>query len=63
MNIRLLEGEEADNKLADVRKMYEPLVNALSHHLLMPLPPWIPPAGVPDSWQTSPWDKEVMSDE
>jgi hypothetical protein len=55
-NIRLREGEEADNKLADLRKMYEPFVNALSQHLLMPLPPWIPPAGVPDSWQTSPWD-------
>ncbi len=62
VNIRLREGEEADNRLADLRKMYEPFVNALSHHLLMPLPPWIPPAGVPDSWQTSPWD-EVVSGE
>ena len=60
-NIRLREGEEADNRLADLRKMYEPFVNALSQHLLMPLPPWIPPAGVPDSWQTSPWE-EIVSD-
>lgn len=63
VNIRLSEGEEADQRLAELRKMYEPYVNALSHHLLMPLPPWIPPAGVPDSWQTSPWDEEAVSNE
>ena len=57
VNIDLVEGEDADRRLADLREMYEPFVNALSHHLLMPLPPWIPPAGVPDSWQTSPWEK------
>ena len=61
-NIRLRDGEDADSRLSDLRKMYEPFVNALSHHLLMPLPPWIPPAGVPDSWQTSPWEEAVSGE-
>ncbi len=53
--VMLCEGDAADTQLADLRRMYEPYVTALSNHLLMPLPPWIPPAGVPDSWQTSAW--------
>jgi hypothetical protein len=31
--------------------MYEPYAEALSRHLLMPLPAWMPPAGAPDNWQ------------
>lgn len=55
--ITLREGKAADQRLSELRAMYEPYVNALSYHLLMPLPPWIPPADVPDSWQTSGWEK------
>ena len=55
-SLTLTAGEEADNRLTELRQMYEPYVSALSQHLLMGLPPWIPPAGVPDSWQTTAWD-------
>ena len=30
--------------------MYEPLVSALSALLLMPLPPWMPPARTRENW-------------
>ena len=38
---RLLDGEGAEQRLAELRLMYEPYVCALSEMLLMPLPPWI----------------------
>jgi hypothetical protein len=50
--IRIRQGEEPDRRLAELRAMYEPYANALSRHLIMPLPSWIPPAGAPaDNWQ------------
>lgn len=48
------DGPEADKKLAHLRVMYEPYVAALAELLVMPLPPWLPPAGARDDWQTSP---------
>ena len=46
------EGEETDRRLAELRAMYEPYAMALSSHLIMPLPSWVPPAGAPaDNWQ------------
>jgi hypothetical protein len=44
-------------KLAELRAMYEPYVNALSCYLLMPLPPWIVRAEAADNWRTSAWGK------
>jgi hypothetical protein len=49
----LREGTDVDDRLARLRGMYEPWVNALSEHLLMPLPPWVPPAGARDNWQST----------
>jgi len=54
--LSLTSGEAADARLVELRQMYEPYVSALSRHLLMTLPPWIPPADVPDAWQTTAWD-------
>jgi Ion channel len=53
--VRLREGREADDRLAELRRMYEPYVSALSDYLLMPLPPWIPAPGLKDNWQKSRW--------
>jgi hypothetical protein len=39
-------------RLAELRAMYEPYARALSRHLLMPLPPWLPAANAPDNWQS-----------
>ncbi len=50
--IPLREDPEADARLAELRRMYEPLVSALSALLLMPLPPWMPPAKPRENWLT-----------
>jgi hypothetical protein len=52
----LREGADADARLAELRALYEPYVHALSHRLLMPLPPWLPPHHEIDAWRASPWE-------
>ena len=54
---RLLDGEGAEQKLAELRLMYEPYVCALSEMLLMPLPPWILASDAIDNWKTSAWGR------
>jgi len=71
--MKLHDGEEAERKLAEFRKMYEPYIYALANYLSQTLPPWIPPKKGKDNWQTTAWaqsaglmDKEiatVISDE
>ena len=53
----LRDGEEAERKLLELRRMYEPYVNAMSNYMFMRLPHWIPPAEVIDNWQTSAWER------
>jgi len=48
-------GEGADEKLAELRRMYEPYVAALSRQLIMPLPPWRAGAASHENWRTSAW--------
>ncbi|HEX9688898.1 MAG TPA: hypothetical protein VGB47_07500 [Thermoanaerobaculia bacterium] len=47
----LPESPDAFGHFAELRAMYEPWARALSRHLLMPLPPGVPPAGAPENWQ------------
>lgn len=56
-NTNLRDGDEAEQKLAELRAMYEPYVCALSDLLLMPLPPWIVGAEAIDNWKTSAWGR------
>lgn len=53
--VNLQEGVAAEQKLRELRQMYEPYVQALSEHFLMDLPPWFPVTVKPDRWQLSPW--------
>jgi len=53
--LKLRDGAEADNRLADLRGMYEPYINALAEYLNQPLPPWIPQKKGKDNWQTTAW--------
>jgi len=46
-------GDEADQKLMELRGMYEPFLFALSTHFRLALPPWVPESGTADNWQTS----------
>lgn len=56
-NLHLKSGEQADERLAELRGMYEPYIFSLSRHLHLELPPWIPDSDDSDNWQTSAWDR------
>jgi len=49
-----------EERLTELRHMYEPYVEALSGHLALPLPPWVRERDRPDNWQTSAWDRVVQ---
>ncbi|HST54186.1 MAG TPA: potassium channel family protein [Pyrinomonadaceae bacterium] len=53
-------GADADEKLRSLRKLYEPYVNGLACHLLIPLPPWLPAASRSDNWQTSAYERGTV---
>jgi hypothetical protein len=55
VGLTLDEGQAAAKRLAELRSMYEPFVHALSLHLLLPLPPFLPDGEPVDNWQTSAW--------
>ncbi|HKV59773.1 MAG TPA: potassium channel family protein [Ktedonobacteraceae bacterium] len=56
VGLRFSHGDDAEKHLSDIRRMYEPFVNALSDHLLVSLPSWLPAERAVDDWQTSAWD-------
>ncbi len=60
-NLRLGEGADAEKKLAALRAMYEPYVQALARSLLIPLPPWMYPERRQDNWQVAPWDEAIAA--
>ncbi|MEO8191607.1 MAG: potassium channel family protein [Acidobacteriota bacterium] len=51
--IALKSDPDVEERLHRLIAMYEPYVDALSRHLLMPLPQWVPPVGARDNWQTT----------
>jgi hypothetical protein len=53
--LNLRDGDEADRRLNELRRMYEPYVYALAAHLSQTLPPWIPQKKGKDNWQTTGW--------
>jgi hypothetical protein len=53
--VHLRAGADADAKLLELRRTYEPYAAALSRRLLMPLPPWMAPAAARDNWVKSAW--------
>jgi Ion channel len=55
--LKLHDDAAADQRLADLRRMYEPYIYALANYLSQSLPPWIPPKKGKDNWQTTAWGK------
>src|SRR6267154_3269535 len=53
--LKLNDGEAADTRLAELRRMYEPYIFALAAYLGQSLPPWIPQKKGKDNWQTTAW--------
>src|SRR5271154_351261 len=57
--MKLRDGEDADGRLHELRRMYEPYIHALATYLNQTMPPWIPPAKGKDNWQTTAWGQSV----
>lgn len=57
--LKLNDGEAADNRLVELRRMYEPYIFALAAYLNQSLPPWIPQKKGKDNWQTTAWGQSV----
>ena len=57
--MHLQEGAEANRRLSELRRTYEPYVYALSRLLRLSLPPWISPSGRADNWQVSVWGEKA----
>jgi hypothetical protein len=55
--LKLQEGNRVDQKLAELRQMYEPYVYSLSNYLHIAIPSWVPKASHIDNWQTSAWGR------
>jgi hypothetical protein len=53
--LELADGGAGAHRLAELRGMYEPFVQALSNRFLMPLPPVMSEGEPVDNWQTSAW--------
>jgi hypothetical protein len=53
--IQLHDGTALADALAELRGLYEPIVNALAVYFQFALPPFQPDKPPVDNWQTSPW--------
>jgi ion channel len=45
---------EADRRLRELRRSYDPYINGLARWLMMAAPPWLHPTRLKDNWQSSP---------
>jgi hypothetical protein len=54
VGLRPARSAEADVRLGELRRSYEPFVVGLGRWLMMPLPSWQHERGARDNWQTSP---------
>ena len=57
--VSLRDRPDFEERLTELRRMYEPYVVALANYLAVPLPPWVREVERPDNWQTSAWDRVV----
>jgi hypothetical protein len=59
--LQLRQGPESDRKLADLRLLYEPYVQAIARNLFIALPPWIRHDTIKDNWRSGPWDRIIQA--
>lgn len=55
--VQLSSGEGKDERLARLRWMYEPYLEALARYFRFPVPPWMPAEPKEDNWQASVWER------
>ena len=51
----------AYDRLAKIRRLYEPYLSSLSEFLIMPLPGWMPSQRTLDNWQKSAWERSPVA--
>ncbi len=59
--LELRQGPAVEAKVAELRGMYEPFVNALAHYFHFPLPPLFSEKTGVDNWQTSAWTRRTAA--
>lgn len=59
--VKLGDGSAAEQRLAELRDMYEPYLNALAEYLCMDLPPWIVTGDPADNWRRTAWGRISQS--
>jgi hypothetical protein len=59
--VRLRQDEASVLKLAHLRSLYEPYLEAMSRNLQITLPPWIHQEKRKDNWQGGPWDRAIQA--
>jgi hypothetical protein len=59
--LKLRGGTEADQKLAELRALYEPYAHGIARNLLIQLPPWIRHDAIKDNWRSGPWDRMIQA--
>jgi hypothetical protein len=55
--LKIQEGNAVDQRLTELRKMYEPYLYSLSTYLHIAIPSWVPKPGRIDNWQASAWGR------
>ena len=53
--LHLQQGPDVDKRLDELRRLYEPYIQAIAKRLLLAIPPWIIESGPADNWQISAW--------
>lgn len=59
--LRLKTDDAAHAKLAKLRGMYEPYVQATGRNLMLTLPAWTHEEKARDNWQAGPWDRLIQA--
>ncbi len=52
------EADDADERLRELRRLYEPYVHALAGYFRLKVPPWVTEESRADNWQASSWERE-----
>ena len=58
---RLQEDEAAQQKLTELRSLYEPYAQAIARNLFITLPLWISHDQIRDNWRSGPWDRVIQA--
>lgn len=61
--IRLRTGEATDCRMLELRRQYEPYVEALASYFRVSVPPWLIDEPRPDNWQANGWERDGNSHE